>query len=92
MQITRPYTPTSDIDAKGHVDLIVKVYEKGNMSRHIFNMKVGDELEMKGPVKKYAYEPNKKRAIGMIAGGTGITPMVCAQNRLKRHESLTLWP
>jgi hypothetical protein len=28
------------------------------------------------PVKKYPYEPNAKKAIGMVAGGTGITPML----------------
>jgi len=35
---------------------------------------------MKGPIPKYPYQPNIKKNIGMIAGGTGLTPMlqVCA--------------
>jgi ferredoxin-NADP reductase len=37
---------------------------------------VGDEVEVKGPFPKLAYTPNMKRAIGMVAGGTGITPML----------------
>lgn len=31
---------------------------------------------MKGPFPKIAYTPNMKKEIGMIAGGTGITPML----------------
>ncbi len=34
-------------------------------------MKVGDKLEMKGPIAKIAYTANQKKHIGMIAGGTG---------------------
>jgi cytochrome-b5 reductase len=32
-------------------------------------------LLFKGPLSKIKYEPNKWKHIGMIAGGTGITPM-----------------
>ncbi|KAG2499807.1 hypothetical protein HYH03_002103 [Edaphochlamys debaryana] len=74
--IVRPYTPTSPPDAKGFMDLVVKVYDKGVMSKHFGELKVGDTLEMKGPMKKYPYEPNCKKAIGLVAGGTGITPML----------------
>jgi len=30
---------------------------------------------MKGPIKKFEYVPNQWRAVGMVAGGSGITPM-----------------
>lgn len=33
-------------------------------------------LDVKGPFKKIAYTPNMKKHIGMIAGGTGIAPML----------------
>jgi cytochrome-b5 reductase len=46
------------------------------MSKHIHNLKVGDELEIKGPIPKYNWDENVKDNVGMIAGGTGITPMV----------------
>lgn len=46
------------------------------MSTHIFNMKPGDTLDMKGPIKKWDYQPNQFKEIGLIAGGTGITPML----------------
>jgi cytochrome-b5 reductase len=34
------------------------------------------QVEMKGPMVKLKYEANMKRHIGMVAGGTGITPML----------------
>ncbi|CBN75480.1 conserved unknown protein [Ectocarpus siliculosus] len=32
--------------------------------------------KVKGPFPKFDYSPNVKKEIGMIAGGTGITPML----------------
>ncbi|KAI7876565.1 ferredoxin reductase-like protein [Lichtheimia hyalospora FSU 10163] len=74
--IIRPYTPTSPEEAEGYFDLIVKEYAEGKMSKRIANLKVGDTLEMKGPIPKYNWDENKVENVGMIAGGTGITPML----------------
>lgn len=46
------------------------------MSTHIHGMKIGETLDMKGPFKKWEYAPNQFKQVGMIAGGTGITPMI----------------
>lgn len=74
--VIRPYTPISDPDAKGYFDLMIKVYPEGKMSQHFASLKPGDVLEVKGPIEKLRYSPNMKKHIGMIAGGTGITPML----------------
>eukprot|EP00798_Chlamydomonas_sp_ICE-L_P022036 gene22036-29099_t len=74
--VIRPYTPTSAPDAKGYLDLVVKTYPTGKMSKHIGDLSVGDSLEMKGPIPKLAYSANMKKAIGMVAGGTGLAPML----------------
>lgn len=81
----RPYTPTTSNEEKGVLELVVKGYEQGKVSKHIVNLQVGDELEMKGPFKKYPYRPNTKAAIGMIAGGSGITPMVQVIKEILRN-------
>jgi cytochrome-b5 reductase len=73
--VIRPYTPTSATDVQGHLDLIIKQYPNGPMSTHIHNLKVGESLEFKGPIPKYAMPPNKHAHVAMICGGTGITPM-----------------
>ncbi|KAI8870679.1 ferredoxin reductase-like protein [Ramicandelaber brevisporus] len=74
--VIRPYTPTSDETAIGYFDLVVKTYENGTASKHIHSLEVGDELEVKGPIQKLQFTPNKFKHIGMVAGGTGITPII----------------
>ncbi|KAK4250775.1 NADH-cytochrome b5 reductase 2 [Corynascus novoguineensis] len=73
--VIRPYTPISDEDAKGYIDLLVKKYPNGPMSTHLHDMVPGQRLEVKGPIPKYPWSANKHDHIALIAGGTGITPM-----------------
>ncbi|KAI0321700.1 NADH-cytochrome b5 reductase [Amylostereum chailletii] len=75
-EIMRSYTPTSSDDDLGHFDLLIKAYEKGNISRYISLLKIGDNVRVKGPKGQFQYSPSLSREIGMIAGGTGITPML----------------
>ncbi|KAF8559256.1 ferredoxin reductase-like protein [Imleria badia] len=74
--VTRSYTPTSSDDDLGHFDLLIKSYEKGNISRYVSFLKVGDKAKVRGPKGAFKYSPTLSRHIGMIAGGTGITPML----------------
>ena len=39
-------------------------------------MKIGEYLKIKGPKGNMIYTPNMCKHIGMVAGGTGITPML----------------
>jgi cytochrome-b5 reductase len=50
-------------------------YENGPMSTHIHSLTPNQHLSFKGPIPKYEWTPNKHSHIGMVAGGTGITPM-----------------
>jgi cytochrome-b5 reductase len=74
-EVTRPYTPISSNQTKGQFELLVKQYPKGRMGNHLFAMQKGEQLLVKGPFEKFAYQPNMWKHVGMIAGGTGITPM-----------------
>ena len=74
--VLRPYTPITRPDVAGFLDLLVKTYPEGKMSKHIASLKVGDKLDFKGPIVKLQYKPNEHKQIGMVAGGTGITPML----------------
>ncbi|KAG6039410.1 NADH-cytochrome b5 reductase [Claviceps citrina] len=71
----RPYTPISDEDEKGFLDLLVKKYPNGPMSTHMHDMVPGQRLDFKGPLPKYEWAENKHEHVALIAGGTGITPM-----------------
>jgi len=55
---------------------MVKTYEKGNISRYLSLLSVGQTVRIKGPKGQFNYRPGLSPHIGMIAGGTGITPML----------------
>ncbi|KAI9923074.1 hypothetical protein PsorP6_000255 [Peronosclerospora sorghi] len=74
--VARPYTPTNVNEEKGFLELVVKGYPQGKLSKNIVHLKEGDSIDMKGPFPKFNYFPNRYKIIGMIAGGTGITPML----------------
>lgn len=73
--VSRPYTPI-DTDKKNELHFLIKDYPNGNMSSYIHKLKVGDLLEIKGPLPKLKYEHNAKHQVGLVSGGTGITPML----------------
>jgi len=88
--LARPYTPTTTNDQRGFFDLIVKKYPNGNVSSYIHNMKIGEHLRVKGPFIKLEYVPNMFRKIGMVAGGSGITPMLqICQEVLNNPDDVT---
>lgn len=74
--VLRPYTPITRPEQPGYLELAVKTYPDGKMSQHMAKMKVGDKLDFKGPILKRSYKANEYEHIGMVAGGTGITPML----------------
>mmetsp|Transcript_26768 Transcript_26768/g.20052 ORF Transcript_26768/g.20052 Transcript_26768/m.20052 type:complete len:309 (+) Transcript_26768:10-936(+) len=86
-----------------------KFPDGGKMSQHLNDLKIGDTILMRGPkghleyfgegkftIKKLGQKEatayHKKR-IGMIAGGTGITPMLQIINAIKKNpaDDTELW-
>ena len=73
----------------------------GQMTQYLDNLKIGDTLDMKGPSGHVDYrgngyfkftEKNKIKVrtlkkIGMIAGGTGITPMLQIINKIMSNPN-----
>ncbi|KAK9428187.1 hypothetical protein V1505DRAFT_377783 [Lipomyces doorenjongii] len=75
-EIVRSYTPTSSDDDRGYFDLLIKSYRAGNISKHVAGLQVGQTIRVRGPKGNMVYRPGLVRSFGMIAGGTGITPML----------------
>lgn len=55
---------------------MIKSYPTGNISKHMASLKVGETIRVKGPKGAFEYTPNLVRHFGMVAGGSGITPML----------------
>jgi len=78
--VIRPYTPVSTNAMLGKFELMVKIYPDGKMSQHLDTLEVGKLVHFKhvGGNVKIQYPFQAKKEIGMIVGGTGITPMIQA--------------
>ncbi|KAF1941671.1 hypothetical protein EJ02DRAFT_377176 [Clathrospora elynae] len=74
-QLARSYTPTSSNKDRGRLELTVKIYEGGKLTPYLSKLNVGDTVEIRGPKGEMKYHKNLVKELGMIAGGTGITPM-----------------
>ncbi|OWO98059.1 hypothetical protein B2J93_8284 [Marssonina coronariae] len=75
-EIVRSYTPISGDHQPGFFDLLIKSYPTGNISKYMASLMVGQTIKVRGPKGAMVYTPNMVRHFGMIAGGTGITPML----------------
>merc|ERR1711879_1077857 len=97
-EVFRTYTPLK-CDEPGHFDCIIKIYEQGQLTQWLNKKEVGDTVKVYGPIglikvennvytnnatkKVLATNPTK---VGMIAGGSGITPMLQLVNSSKNTE------
>ena len=80
----RPYTPMTRPSVVGYLDLVVKAYPEGKMSKHISELKIGDKLDFKGPIVKLAYKPNqyKHRMMDIRGGQTPSGPCQINQKNI----------
>mmetsp|Transcript_11234 Transcript_11234/g.24174 ORF Transcript_11234/g.24174 Transcript_11234/m.24174 type:complete len:898 (+) Transcript_11234:158-2851(+) len=104
--VMRPYTPTSTNDNVGYFELVVKVYfanehpafpKGGVFSQHLGSLKVGDSVQVKGPLGHFEYvrsghvqvlgKAREIKKLGMICGGTGITPAYQVIKQVLKDES-----
>lgn len=74
--ITRSYTPTSNNFDVGKLVLLMRIYSDGLLTGgFIDKLKIGDDVQFRGPKGAMKYQRGWAKKLGMIAGGTGITPM-----------------
>ncbi|ORY46932.1 hypothetical protein BCR33DRAFT_113212 [Rhizoclosmatium globosum] len=74
--VSRSYTPIK-VDSKGGIDFMIKLYN-GEMTHYLSDAK---SVRMRGPIPRTDLlnpfsESGCWKTLGLIAGGTGITPML----------------
>jgi cytochrome-b5 reductase len=74
--VKRPYTPSSIPGITGSFDLTVKRYETGVVSKYLHDQHIGDTVLMSGPHPGGHWVDGMAERVGLVAGGTGITPMI----------------
>ncbi|CAG7916595.1 unnamed protein product [Penicillium olsonii] len=89
--VIRSYTPMSDTNLIGKMELLVKIYfpsdsiPGGKMTLALDKLPLGSVIDCKGPTGRFEYLGNGRvsisgkvrqlRSFKMICGGTGITPV-----------------
>jgi cytochrome-b5 reductase len=74
--VQRSYTPVSNNSDRGILELVIKAYEDGQLTgKYLRHLSIGDEVLFRGPKGAMRYKRGLCNKIGMLAGGTGITPM-----------------
>ena len=76
-RMNRSYSISSSPTPREYVELTVRREPRGAVSRHIVDLlKVGDLIEVGGPVGRFTFTGTEADSIVLIAGGVGITPML----------------
>jgi cytochrome-b5 reductase len=89
-KVVRYYSPLSPTRDSNTLDLAIKFDGVGKMSKFFDSLEVGAELDFYGPIGGFEYEANKYKNIALIAGGTGISPMLqIVQEALKDSNDKT---
>lgn len=86
-RMNRSYSISSSPTRREYVDLTVKREPRGAVSRHIVDLlKVGNEVEVGGPVGRFTFTGAEAQSIVLISGGVGITPMMSISRYLTEQS------
>lgn len=67
IQVERPYTPLEGIDDQGRMRFWVKRYPKGEVGRWLHSKRVGDQIEIRGPLKTWAWQDQAWDEVVMVS-------------------------
>lgn len=76
VKITRPYSIASSPNNKDFIEVTLDRKEEGYFSKILHDeIKLGDELKMKGPYGVFYYKEYMGKNLLLIGAGTGIAPL-----------------
>lgn len=67
IQVERPYTPLEGVDAQGNMKLWIKKYPKGEVGRWLHSKAVGEQIEIRGPLKTWPWQMEQWDEIIMVS-------------------------
>lgn len=87
--IRRAYSIASPPTRTSFVEITVKREDEGEFSRYLHDVvSAGDTIQVKGPSGAFTFDGGNADSIVLIAGGVGITPMMC----IIRYLTDVTWP
>jgi ferredoxin-NADP reductase len=87
--VRRSYSIASPPTRRAYVEITVKREDGGVFSDHLHDVvAVGDQLTASGPAGMFTFDGGGAESIVLIAGGVGITPLMC----VVRYLTDLAWP
>ncbi len=73
--IRRAYSIASNPNNTSKIELCIKLVENGKLTPKLFSKKIGDSVDIKGPLGLFTLEKATKNKLVFIGTGTGIAPL-----------------
>lgn len=74
IKVSRAYSIASSPTSNSYLEIALD--KVGVFTTKLFEKKEGDQLKFKGPYGKFFFNDEVKNSLVLIAGGTGITPLI----------------
>ena len=66
IHVERPYTPLQGVDENGHMLFWIKKYPEGEVGRWLHSKNIGDEIELRGPIKTWTWKQDSWDEVVMV--------------------------
>ena len=73
--IQRPMSISSSADDLSEYEFFIRLVDRGGFTPLLWERKVGDPINIKGPKGKFLLQPDGKRCL-FVASGTGLAPFI----------------
>ena len=76
-QAERSYSIASPPEERGAVELGIQLLDDGEVSPYLFQMRAGDQLELRGPIGgHFVWDISMPGPLALIGGGSGMVPLM----------------
>ncbi|MBI2022292.1 FAD-dependent oxidoreductase [Candidatus Daviesbacteria bacterium] len=82
---SRKFSIVSSPDKKDQLEFGIQLLKGGEVSPKLFNLKVGDFVQISRPLGKFYINYKKYNPVVLIAGGSGVTPFISMLRYISKH-------
>ncbi|NJL44033.1 MAG: hypothetical protein HC945_01785 [Nitrosarchaeum sp.] len=75
LDLSRPYSVASSPTEQEYFELLIRHVEGGRFTTPLFEKRVGDEVEVRGPFGTFYFREGTFAPVVLIGGGTGLAPL-----------------
>ena len=83
-RLMRKYSVVSSPHNQGELEFGIQLLPYGAISPKMWELKVGDTLDIRGPFGTFTWEPSAGEPLILIGGGSGITPLISIYTYAKK--------